>query len=359
MPQLLHREHIYDAVLDDELFGKLPSILNQAYDARSCTLHWRHEEGSAEVMAHSGHFTNDHMLDYANNFTQTDLWSLEALRPSRANQVWNCDDLVSAKEYENSAFYNDWIRGMGDDTFHCIGVAIRTQWGFGFIGLHRGRSQGSFEPRSVAALKADVADLGRMLALRGQLASAARREGNLTTMVDAIANPILLVTAMGRIVEANAAAEEILRKGDGLRRHKGVLAATSCAANKQLEGAIFAASASQAGGAISIPKADGGQHVLSLVAVACEGSPRKVLITALAERPDKTREARLRHLFGLSPSEAQIAVRLSQGVTLAELAEERAVSLGTIRSQVKAVSGKLGCSRQSNIVRIVLSLPPL
>ena len=99
--------------------------------------------------------------------------------------------------------------------------------------------------------------------------------------------------------------------------------------------------------------------MLSLMAILSEGGPRRALITAAAERSDGKLEGRLRHLCGLSPSQASNAVQLSQGITLADLVEERAVPIAPIRSQAKAIAGKLGCNTQSHIVRIVLTLPPL
>ena len=185
-------EQIYDAALDDDCFANLPSLLNQAYGARSCTLHWRHDRYDAEVMAHSGYFSDAQLQDYTENFTGSDLWSLAGLHPDRANQVWNCDELVPVATYEKTAFYNDWIRAMGDDTYHCIGIAMQTQWGFGFIGLHRGRTQGSFSEDHVRALKDDVSHLGRMLMMRGRLTSADRMAVQRKAMVDVVGHAMML-----------------------------------------------------------------------------------------------------------------------------------------------------------------------
>ena len=62
--------------------------LNQAYGARSCTLHWRHDKYDAEVMAHSGYFTDAQLIDYAENYTGSDLWSLADSRKSTIGSLW-------------------------------------------------------------------------------------------------------------------------------------------------------------------------------------------------------------------------------------------------------------------------------
>ena len=359
MQSRFRNEQIYDAVLDDESFSQLPSLLNQAYGARSCTLHWRHDKYDAEVMAHSGYFTDAQLIDYTENYTASDPWSLAGLHPDRANQVWNCDELVPARTYENTAFYNDWIRGMGDDTYHCIGIAMRTQWGFGFIGLHRGRTQGSFSEENVRALKDDVSHLGRVLMMRGRLTSAERLAVQRKAMGDVVGHAMMLVSASGKIIDSNAAAETLLARRDGLFVQGGMLRACSAVAQSRLDSAIARATTSAGAGGVIIPRPTGDDHALSVIGVTIGGGVRQVMIVAAPAEPDPGLERRLRDLFALTPGEAQLAVRLSTGLSPSEMADEREVSVATVRTQIKSVAAKLGCSRQSEIVAIVKSLPPL
>jgi len=58
-------------------------------------------------------------------------------------------------------------------------------------------------------------------------------------------------------------------------------------------------------------------------------------------------------LFDLSPAEADVAVRLAGGDTLAEIAAGRGVARETVRVQLKSVLRKLDAARQSDVVRIV------
>ena len=353
-------EDVYDSVFDDDLFRALPARLNRAYDARSCTLHWWHSAGDAEVMAHSGYFSDEQMLNYATNFTHTDLWSLEGLQPSRANQVWNCDDLVPAAHYEASAFYNEWIRAMGDDTFHCIGIAMRTRWGFGFIGLHRGRSQGGFSTDNVSALDGDVVHLRRMLTMRGRLANVRREALGIAAAFDMLGQAVFLVDGECRVRHTNHAAEALL--GDGLQVRCGILSARDPCADRALKAAVakaLAASGAEAG-AVAIPSSAARQIDLSVIATPEAGGNRLCLLTAShpAAR-DASVEERLRTLYRLSPGEARLAVLLSEGETPAAIAERRGVAVGTVRAQVKILAAKLGCNRQIDVVRVVKALPPL
>ncbi len=358
MPSRLHREQIYDAAFDDGLFANLSSTLSEAYDARSCTVHWRHFDGSAQIMSHSGHFSDDQMLNYATNFTGSDLWTLEALRPSRANQVLNCDQLVSPSAYEKSAFYNDWIRAMGDDTFHCMGIVMRTRWGAGIIGLHRGRTQGSFSDKAVQALKEDIADLCRMLVIRGRLTTADAEAKHKDAILNTIGEALIAVGAEGQLVSANRAAETLLERQDCLTVRRGKLVSFDAAADRELRRAIGLVASQCQANAVPIPCRGGGTYELSIVPFRNGHDPQQVLITIRDGRvKDGTLLRRLRALHGLTEAEAEVAVRIAEGESPAMIAEERQVSVDTVRAQLKSVFRKLGCTRQSELVASVKSLP--
>jgi DNA-binding CsgD family transcriptional regulator len=78
--------------------------------------------------------------------------------------------------------------------------------------------------------------------------------------------------------------------------------------------------------------------------------------------PEKTvlpPEQHLVGLFGLTHAEAQIALALLAGKRLEDVAEERAVSLGTVRSQFKAILRKTEVDRQAELVRALLTIPTI
>jgi len=62
----------------------------------------------------------------------------------------------------------------------------------------------------------------------------------------------------------------------------------------------------------------------------------------------------LQSLFGLTPTEAQVAVGLAQGLDSAALAHSMGVQANTVQSHVKRVLVKSGTRRQSQLVSLVL-----
>jgi DNA-binding CsgD family transcriptional regulator len=65
----------------------------------------------------------------------------------------------------------------------------------------------------------------------------------------------------------------------------------------------------------------------------------------------------LAEAFDLTPAEAKVAVEVSHGKTADEVAAARSVALGTVRAQIKSALAKTGVHRQSDLVRLVMSLP--
>ncbi|WP_421982283.1 helix-turn-helix transcriptional regulator [Roseibium sp.] len=64
----------------------------------------------------------------------------------------------------------------------------------------------------------------------------------------------------------------------------------------------------------------------------------------------------LRKSLSLSHAEAQSVVMLPEGFTPAEVAEQRQVSIHTVRNQIKSALSKSGCRRQSELVQKVEQL---
>jgi DNA-binding CsgD family transcriptional regulator len=64
----------------------------------------------------------------------------------------------------------------------------------------------------------------------------------------------------------------------------------------------------------------------------------------------------LRLLFDLTPAESRIARLLSEGLTLARVAQTTGTSRMTVRSQLRSVFTKMGVSRQAELVRLLLSI---
>jgi DNA-binding CsgD family transcriptional regulator len=64
-------------------------------------------------------------------------------------------------------------------------------------------------------------------------------------------------------------------------------------------------------------------------------------------------DAILQQVFGMTRAESRIATRLICGESLQEIASESGVTIGTVRSQVKALFAKTGTHRQAELVALL------
>lgn len=81
-------------------------------------------------------------------------------------------------------------------------------------------------------------------------------------------------------------------------------------------------------------------------------SPRLALILTPV-RDELQASDRVAAKLGLSQTEAQIALSLADGQTIAEIAEARRASIHTVRNQVKSALSKTGSRRQAELVALV------
>ncbi len=61
--------------------------------------------------------------------------------------------------------------------------------------------------------------------------------------------------------------------------------------------------------------------------------------------------------YKLTPSEAKVAIALTNGLSIDEVAMLHGNQPSTIKSQLKAIKSKLGISRQSELVKMLLTGP--
>ena len=67
----------------------------------------------------------------------------------------------------------------------------------------------------------------------------------------------------------------------------------------------------------------------------------------------------VQHLFGLSPAEANLTVSIARGDRLEEAADANGLTISSARTYLKRVFAKTGASRQSDLVKLILTSPAM
>ena len=356
-------EDIYEALFDEEAFGRLPQLLAQASGARSALLHWEHRDGSGEALGFC-RFTPESIESYVKDWAAHDPWFAAGAQPCRLNKVFLAERAVPSVMFAKSAIYNDFIRSqLNDDTFHCMCAVFSTPWGEGGLGVQRGRTEAPFGDADLATLQGHTRDLGRVLRVRGELAAARRSAQTARDALDVLDLCIMVVCSSGRLMEANAAAAAVLARADGFTSSGGSIRAKLHPDDVTMQAAIAQATApgDPRGTSLTVDRGpDEAPYLVSVTPlIAASVSRLAMVIFRDPEAEDVCLTDRVRALFGLSKVEALVAVELSKGFSPVEIAARRGVQTSTLKTQLASIMEKMGCARQAEIAATVARLPPI
>jgi hypothetical protein len=309
---VIRSAELYEALFDDEAFATLPERIAQAFGARSAIFGWQFDKVDAAFLAHSLHFSRESVAVYLRDFALVDEWSTAHIRHPIPNRALDLDQLAGPGTWQNGIVYNEWLRPMGDDTVHCIGIYVENSRGRGSLVMHRGKTQKPFEQATIDRLTANARDVRRMLSIRARLAAADRTHTLLHGFAEA-AGPTLLVDRDGTLRNGNQAGEELLRAGQLLQLANGRVRAAVPVAPR-LDRAIAAACARADPTAELVLLHPPGTRPVPMTAapVTLRG---RALAMLLLDQPARTPSVApfLAERFGLTASEADIAQRVAEG----------------------------------------------
>jgi DNA-binding CsgD family transcriptional regulator len=210
--------------------------------------------------------------------------------------------------------------------------------------------------------------LRQALRTQDRLAALSQRSVDLDEALDTVGYGIIIVGSGGLLINLNSAAQRIARAEDGVRIRSGRITADRADTGLQLQRAIHLALGGKGSNICSgrsfLCRRPSGKrpypvHVLPLHRGGTDetltGARALVLIIDPEHEPERPAEL-LRRLHGLTKTEAQIALRVSRGADLKQIAEEQSISLATVRTHLQHVFDKTDTHRQAELVRHLLAV---
>ena len=284
------------------------------------------------------------------------------------DRVFIADELAGNGKWRESEFYKQFLKPL--DILHALGADILTEDGihcrFRAARPHRERP---FSQSDTALCSAMLPHLKRAVILHSQLTLIDSERRLYAGTIDRMLVGTVILDETGAVVKSNAVAREMLDAADGLLLANGTLRAVHPAENRELQRLIKQAMCGPSDGAspgvaeaISITR-EAGRGKLGVVvrgvphAEWSEGNRRPavaLLIRDPARRSEASRET-VRRLFDLTPAEASLALALADGLTLDEAAERLKIRKNTARAHLRAIFAKIGVTRQTTLVRLLLS----
>jgi DNA-binding CsgD family transcriptional regulator len=279
--------------------------------------------------------------------------------------------VIADPELEHTEFYNDYL--VKNDMQYSAGLKIPLgNLPAAFISSQRPKSRGPFLDSEGLVFETLLPHLQRALTLYLQFSQMQASVVGLESALDAFEHAVFGLDRQGRVVLSNRHAEALARSGACIRLTNGRLTATDPAQNTRFEALL--SEAIDAGNGIGL--SSGGAMLLHDSVANSIANPLRVTVTPLrvaspgsgvqlavlvflcdpAARP-QSRTATLRSLYGLTPVEARVAELLLEGLDVRAVSEALGMTLETTRFRVKQILAKTGAGRQSELIRLLLSLP--
>lgn len=293
---------------------------------------------------------------------------------------------VSDQDFERSEFYAEFFRR--NHLFYSCGIKHSTaNGGSEYLSMQREKTLDPFTAQEGSILELLMPHIRRALTVQAQLTAQANQIHMAESALSAFGKAVLAVNAAGHLSFATAAAETLFATADPLYVRNGRLRAKDPRIDEQLQGRIqsvlgFASGFVESRGkALLVPRRPSMLHAnegvatrqrvaenLKLVFLPMRNAGLSVhsapgaLITISGDSLDEqhntgSREAVLRELFSLSPTEARIAGLLAEGSDVTSIATLLKKSETATRFHLKQIFQKTGTGRQTDLLRLITTLP--
>jgi DNA-binding CsgD family transcriptional regulator/PAS domain-containing protein len=316
------------------------------------------------ILAHSGMpaFAEAHRL-YNQSFRHRDPFRQQFLRNPRLG-VFEGDEICPYRELVKTDMYREFLNPLKlhHTTYMVLSMSPRK---YEFISMWRGVGRTQLNQESRQLLQLVMPHIQTALQVRQVLGNAEHRARNAEAMLDLSTTSAVLLDENGDIVFMNEVARRMTEENDGMKISGDKLAPTNPASRMDFHSLVLAAAAlnhEHPGGAIAFQRPSGKRALHVLVAPfrptdALRSHARVLVLATDPEVKVNFPDAILRALYDLTPAETEIANGLLTGFSLEEISQLRRVSVATVRSQMKSLLGKTQTTRQTDLVRLLSSLP--
>jgi DNA-binding CsgD family transcriptional regulator len=354
---------IYETVLEPSRWSEaveLCGLYAGGIAGQLCTVN--KADLSAELFLMAGEFSQPAATVYEKNIPidpRSEMFSEMII------QKWLCCHHFYDQNFVNhNEFYQDFliIHGVRYGMAAMIDETTDYITTFGSI---RAVGQQPFGDTNQLAAQRFGSHLQRALRLQKHTQSLQTKAELGARAIDALALPMLIVDGKAVILHLNVGAERLLNSPVyGLTGKAGHLFSTHPDQQNKLKDLIAKATGYPAvGGAMFFPDKDLRQVFVTPLPAASpfaqDWQSPLALVLVMDANQNLSSLQLLGALYNLSPAELRVASALLNGNSPEQYAQQAAVSVNTVRTQLKSLFNKTNTSRQSELVAILSRMPPL
>ena len=361
---------LYEAMLDETLWPSTSALLDEACGMQGNTLTvgtgpqdnllvscaGLYYRGERHTALEREYLTVYHPIDER----------VPRFRQLPDSRIVHATELYTEEELKTSRTYNELLprararEGLGVRLVEPDGSHIA--WT-----LQDPVTPGGWEASQLTLIRGLLPHLRQFVRVRLALVGAQALGTSVTDLLDTPRIGVLHLDRQGQVVEANDRARHLLRHGDGLSDHRGELRvrvpADQTRFARLLAGALPTSGAVPVSGSMLLRRASLAPpfvvHVKPVVSPQLDFGAQRVAALVLIVEPGYTSPLNptlVTTALGLTPLEGQVAVLLAEGKSVRDIAELTERTEAAIYWHLKQIYEKLGISRQTNLVRLVLSL---
>jgi DNA-binding CsgD family transcriptional regulator len=300
--------------------------------------------------------------DYENHYFRIDPRVKHFMETPNARVLY--DYLHTPEDEIDRSEYYAWYQRQQGTRYYLGGTTPTGLSHLCAITLHRRPALGHADADEIARFQRLMDHIDRAVAVdhRLGLAGAGQMADDL---IERNPTGIALLDAHGEVLLLNAAARRIVANADAVVLDGRTLRALRAGDRDRLSSVI--ANALHNGPADGLLRLARRTARRDYVVIATPMPARAGLFAAsspavclLISDPDEARQvpgATLQRLYGLTAAETRLALRLAIGETLDEAAQSLGIAVTTVRFHLAALFRKTESRRQSDLVRLLLSLP--
>lgn len=349
----------YEAAHDESLWEQACESLRAALDCQAASL----------LIKQDGRFDRIHgdCDQYYSDLYWNDLMRYDPLQAGPACDpqcsVYTDQSVLDKPDFLKSVMYNEWFAPQGMQGVLLLKVFDR-HGANTILTLNRGTGQPDFDAHDIAIMRTLEPVLRHAVNTRQHLATL--RLEACSAAFEQMHIGHLIVNRQRQVLHMNTTADHLLSMASmPIFIAQQRLAAVDRRNANTLDGLISKACADPSHAQDPVGElllhADGGPSLVLSVypltdamgyGVNARHTASIVMRTISADGLPRTK-ARLQNLFDLSAKEAELAIMLMNGHSLQEAAEQRKVSITTVRSQLAGLFRKTGTSRQGQLIALL------
>ena len=272
---------------------------------------------------------------------------------------------TTEEEIERSEYYT-WLQSAGGSRYY-LATTFTVGTRFSCIASsQRDQKVGHAQKEDIANIRQLTPHFQRAVQINQMFNTVDLRLGAARDALELFPYGVFLLDNKGEIIFTNHMAQTILAERDGVVTAHQRLGALHLPANRRLREAVgqclqAAAKESVYGGdTFTIPRAAEGRYytvevvpLMSKERLFTDSQPAVLVLLGDPQRGPRLRVQQIRDMYGLTATEAEIAILLAQGMRPSEICRNKGISPNTLKTHRRRLFGKLEVETQAQLARII------